>query len=187
MMIAIASLVIFFHLVFLMAIIVKDNSIADIAWGLGFIVIDLALISQANNIDVPQLITSLLIVLWGLRLSGYIYLRKRNKPEDFRYQEFRKKWGEHYIIGSYLQVFILQMILLIIIATPLFLVFAKNNTSSWHTFLGSIIAIVGFTLEVMSDFQMNQFKKNTQNKGKIIQCGLWRYSRHPNYFGESLL
>ncbi len=186
MLIAILSMMLFFHIVFLIAIKIKDNSIADIAWGVGFIVIDLALILQTKNIHMPQLIASLLILIWGLRLSGYIYLRKRNQPEDSRYQEFRKKWGEHYIIGSYLQVFALQMILLLFIAMPLFIVYQKNNSFSVYTFFGVIIAAIGFSVEVISDFQMNQFRKNTFNKGKIIQSGLWQYSRHPNYFGESL-
>lgn len=186
MIIAILSLILFFHVVFLIAIKIKDNSIADIAWGLGFIVIDLSLIFQTKNIHMPQFFTSLLIMIWGLRLSGYIYLRKINKPEDFRYQEFRKKWDEHYIIGSYLQVFLLQMILLLLIAMPLFIVYQKSNSFSLYTLFGLIIAGIGFSLELISDFQMAQFRKNTLHKGKIIQCGLWRYSRHPNYFGESL-
>lgn len=186
MIIALISLILFFHVVFFIAIKIKDNSIADIAWGLGFIVIDVALILQTKNIHPPQLIMSLLIMMWGLRLSGYIYLRKRNMPEDFRYQEFRKKWGKHYIIGSYLQVFLLQMILLLLIAMPLFIAYQKNNIFSRYTLFGAIIAVTGFFMEVMSDFQMAQFKKDQKNKGKIIQTGLWRYSRHPNYFGESL-
>jgi steroid 5-alpha reductase family enzyme len=186
MIIALIPLILFFHVVFFIAIKIKDNSIADIAWGLGFIVIDVALILQTKTIHTPQLIMSLLIMIWGLRLSGYIYLRKRNMPEDFRYQEFRKKWGAHYIIGSYLQVFLLQMFLLLLIATPLFIAHENDSVFSLYTLFGAIIAVIGFSMEVLSDFQMAQFKKDVKNKGKIIQTGLWRYSRHPNYFGESL-
>lgn len=186
MIIAIISLMLFFHIIFIIAIIIKDNSIIDIAWGIGFIVIDIALISQSKNIHAPQLMISLLILIWGLRLSGYIYLRKQKKVEDFRYLEFRKTWGNHYIIRSYLHVFFLQMILLLLIALPLFIAFEKNNSLSAYNIIGMIIAAIGFIIEATSDFQMRQFKKNPINKGKIIQCGLWKYSRHPNYFGESL-
>ncbi|MCX7124262.1 MAG: DUF1295 domain-containing protein [Gammaproteobacteria bacterium] len=186
MIIAIISLILFFHIIFIVAIKIKDNSVVDIAWGIGFIIIDVALISQSKNMHVPQLMTSLLILIWGVRLGGYIYLRKIKNSEDFRYQEFRKNWGDHYIIASYLQVFVLQMILLLLISLPLFIVFEKNNSFSVYTLIGMIIAAMGFIIEVVSDFQMRQFKKNTMNKGKIIQGGLWRYSRHPNYFGESL-
>lgn len=183
---AIFSLVLFFHIVFCIAIKIKDNSIADIAWGIGFVLIDLILICQSSEINFPQLIISTLILIWGLRLSVYLYLRKRKKPEDFRYQALRKMWGRHSIIGSYVQVFLFQMILLLLIATPLFIVYQNANYFSFFTLLGLIVAVIGFAIEVISDYQMNQFKKNKLNQGKIIQSGLWQYSRHPNYFGESL-
>lgn len=186
MVIAIFSLVLFFHIIFCIAIKLKDNSIADIVWGIGFVLIDLVLLCQSSDIHFPQLIVSVLILIWGLRLSGYLYLRKRGKPEDFRYQALRQMWGSHHVIGSYLQVFLLQMILLLLIATPLFIAYQTAHYSSLFTILGLLIAIIGFAVEVISDHQLVQFKKNKLNQGKMIQSGLWHYSRHPNYFGESL-
>ena len=186
MIVTIIFLILFFHIVFFIAIKTKDNSVIDIAWGLGFVVIDIALILQTQHIHFSQFIISLLILIWGLRLSGYVYLKKRKKPEDFRYQELRKKWGNHYLVGSYFQVFLLQMILLLLIATPLFIVYQNHGVFLIYTLSGTVISAIGFSIEVISDFQMSRFKKNDSNKEKIIQHGLWRYSRHPNYFVESL-
>jgi steroid 5-alpha reductase family enzyme len=125
-----------------------------------------------------------LILTWGIRLSGYILWRKIGKPEDFRYAAWRKSWGKSFFWRSYLQIFMLQMILLAIIATPIFLLFNANYDVSIYTFIGSAIAICGLLIEIISDWQMLSFKKSA--KGGIMQEGLWRYSRHPNYFGEAL-
>jgi steroid 5-alpha reductase family enzyme len=185
MLFAVLILLLFFHLLFVWALIARDNSIADIGWGLGFVLVDLTLWSQSNFHSLPQLIMSILIVIWGVRLSSYIFLRKWGKPEDFRYQQWRVSWGKYFIIRSYFQIFLLQMSLLLLIALPLFLVFNQAATPTVFTIIGASIALAGLVIEIISDWQMAQFKKNPLNHGKIIQTGLWNYSRHPNYFGEA--
>jgi steroid 5-alpha reductase family enzyme len=141
---------------------------------------------QQQNHSVPQLIISALILLWGLRLSLYIFFRKRGKPEDFRYQQWRSQWGRYFVVRTWAHVFMLQMIFLFVIATPLFLSANQFASVSIYTLVGALIAISGLSIETISDWQMAQFKKQHKNHGKIIQSGLWRYSRHPNYFGEAV-
>lgn len=194
MLIAILALVAFFHLAFLFALYLKDNSIADVAWGMGFIIIDILLFWQSDNYSIEQIIISILVFLWGTRLSAHILLRKIGKQEDFRYQQWRKQWGENIIWRSYLQVFMLQMFLLLIIAIPIFavyspahkMIFEANSVISNLTLAGCAVAFLGLMCEAISDYQMQQFKKTSLNHGKIFTGGLWRYSRHPNYFGEAM-
>jgi steroid 5-alpha reductase family enzyme len=181
---ALLALLIFFHLIFLLAIKFKDNSIVDIGWGLGFVLLDIALLANSAKVSIPQLCMSILILAWGLRLSGYIFWRKIGKPEDFRYAAWRKNWGKSFLWRSYLQIFMLQMVLLSIIALPLFLLAHGDYTLNTFTFTGSTLAIFGLSIEVAADWQMQNFKQSA--KGGIMKEGLWRYSRHPNYFGEAL-
>ncbi len=186
MLTPILLLIIYLHLIFLLAIRLKDNSIADIGWGFGFIIIDISLLLQQHTYQVPQLLASLLILIWGIRLSLYLWLRKRGQPEDFRYQQWRKRWGRFFFVRSYLQIYWLQMLLTCVIALPLFLLYHQQEAASIFTYLGALIAITGFVFESVSDYQLAQFKKNSAHKGQLIESGLWRYSRHPNYFGEAL-
>jgi steroid 5-alpha reductase family enzyme len=181
---ALLALLIFFHLMFLLAIKLKDNSIVDIGWGMGFVLLDIVLLANSTSLSVPQICASMLILAWGIRLSGYILWRKIGKAEDFRYAAWRSSWGKSFLWRSYLQIFILQMLLLIIIATPLFLLAYGDYTLNAFTFIGSTLAILGLALETLSDWQMHVFKQSA--KGGIMKEGLWRYSRHPNYFGEAL-
>jgi steroid 5-alpha reductase family enzyme len=185
MLFSLICLLIFFHLLFILALILKDNSIVDIGWGLGFVLIDLTLWYQSHQHTLPQLLITIFILLWGLRLSSYIFMRKIGKPEDFRYQQWRHSWGKYFVIRSYFQIFVLQMLLMLPIALPLFLVFNKSAEFNLFTILGLIIALVGLGIEAISDRQMALFKSEPNNHGKIIQSGLWKYSRHPNYFGEA--
>lgn len=177
----------FFTFVFIVALIKHDNSIVDIAWGLGFIVVALYTYAISDKLPKQTLIT-LLTIIWGLRLSIHILIRKWGKPEDFRYANWRKQWGKHYVLRSYLQIFILQSIVLVIISTPIILVnsYPTPGINFWDQ-VGLFIWCLGFVIELVSDYQLSKFIKNPKNKGKIMQSGLWKYSRHPNYFGEALL
>jgi steroid 5-alpha reductase family enzyme len=149
----------------------KRNDIADTAWGIGFIV--LSLFCLALNPTLKQLISFILILIWGSRLSIHIYQRNKNKSEDYRYQQFKK--------NTYVKVFIFQGFLLWLISFSF--IFSKSEFY-WFNFLGIFVWIFGFTFESIADAQLKKFIKNPKNKGKIMQSGLWAYSRHPNYFGE---
>ena len=174
-------------IIFILALMRKDNSIADIAWGIGFIVIDVYTVIQSGEVDLRKMIVGLLVVLWGLRLSFHILVRNSGKGEDFRYRAWRQSW-KYFFIRSYFQVFMLQGIFMLVISTPLWLVnFSSNGPlGPWDTF-GLILFGAGFLIEIIADYQLTEFKRDPANRGKLITTGLWSASRHPNYFGEALL
>jgi steroid 5-alpha reductase family enzyme len=176
------------NLMFLFALLLKRNDIVDIAWGVGFIVISVMLLLFVPDYHWRRLLVSGLVALWGLRLAMYLYLRNKGKKEDFRYARWRRDWGKHWIIRSYLQVFILQGFFMLLIAYPLFMFggFSKH-APGLPDVAGLIMWIAGFAFESVGDFQMMRFKQNPANKGKVMNLGLWKYTRHPNYFGESVM
>jgi len=178
----------FMSLLFLTALFIKDNSIADIGWGIGFCLIAIAAMIHSGNFTARQLLMSAMILLWGLRLAAYIFMRNRGKGEDYRYRQWREQWGKNVVWRSFLQVFMLQGFLMLLIALPVISVNASPKPGlNPIDFIGLFIWLVGFYFEAVGDYQMKQFKKNPANKGKIITVGLWKYTRHPNYFGEATL
>jgi steroid 5-alpha reductase family enzyme len=168
----------------------RDNSLIDIAYGPAFIFAGWGtwLMSDTDTTHLRPLLLLALLTLWGLRLGLHIGLRHRGQGEDFRYQKFRRDWGNTIIWRSFLQIYMLQGAVVLVIATPVLLTIgAPGPPLQWTDLLGSIIFAVGFLFEAVSDYQLTAFKKGGAAKGKIIMHGLWRYSRHPNYFGEALL
>jgi steroid 5-alpha reductase family enzyme len=168
-----------------MSIIKKRNDLADEAWGLGYILIAWLSYILAQNSNYPALIVNILVSIWGFRLFWHINTRHKGKAEDTRYANWRKEWGKYLIIRSYLQIYLLQGLMLLIISIPIILINKTgNNEINFLTIIGLIIWLVGFYFESVGDRQLSQFIKNPNNKGKLITTGLWKYSRHPNYFGE---
>lgn len=173
---------------FLYALRIKNNSVADIAWGLGFILVALETL-VLNSLYLPQqILATTLVIIWGTRLSSHIYMRNRNKPEDARYAAWRAQWGQHVVIRSYLQIFMLQGFILLLISAPIVLINTSNTGAiTLYTIIGMLVWIIGFVFESVADYQLRQFLLNPANRGKIMKSGLWHYSRHPNYFGETLM
>jgi steroid 5-alpha reductase family enzyme len=181
---------IFFYMtsIFVLALIKKDNSIVDIAWGGGFLLIAVLTLFQDPGISPRQILMLVLVSLWSFRLSFYIFFRNRNRGEDFRYSNWRKKWGKWFVPRSYFQVFLLQGALMLVISLPIILVnHAPNHSLGILDLLGVLLWLFGFLFETIGDLQMFRFKRDAENHGKILQQGLWRYTRHPNYFGEAIL
>lgn len=172
---------------FALAVYKKRNDVADIAWGLGYLLICVYLIFTFPPSGVSVLLY-ILVTAWGLRLSIYIYTRNKNKKEDFRYKQWREEWGSSFYWRSYLQVFLLQAFLLLIIISPV--IHAADKTpQKWNAFtwIGLCCWLFGFYFQALADRQLAVFKKQVANPGDIMQTGLWKYSRHPNYFGEILM
>lgn len=171
---------------FVISFIKKRNDVADIAWGMGFVL--LAWVSYLIS-DFPSRIgffVGLLVTIWGVRLSLYIFLRKQGSIEDSRYRVYKEAWGKWFYPRSFLQVFLLQGIFLFIVASP---VLHMNNSKTDLTFglfgiIGSTLWLVGFFFEAVGDLQLAKFVRKPENKGKLMREGLWKYTRHPNYFGE---
>jgi len=169
---------------FLVALSWRRNDVADVAWGLGFLLVAFTTLSMHEPSGRPVLVTAL-VAAWGIRLCLYVYFRNRSKPEDFRYRKWREEWGSSFYVRSYLQVFLLQSILLVLIATPVIYVGSGPNPPlGYSDIAGVLVWIVGFFFEVVGDYQLRRFISNPDNKGRIMTSGLWRFTRHPNYFGE---
>ena len=174
-------------IIFLLALIMKDISIIDVFWGLGFIIIAAYSMIRSGNFNLETYVLNLMVFLWGMRLSIHIFYRNKGKGEDFRYKAWRDTW-KFFVLRSYFQIFIFQGIFMLIVSSPVFFVNHYSDGSfQINDYIGIILFLTGFTFEALSDYQLFRFKKNPDNKGKIITTGLWSISRHPNYFGEALL
>jgi steroid 5-alpha reductase family enzyme len=179
-------LFLYMNMWFFVSLIKKRNDIADIAWGIGFILMSLISLFLNSNTSIQGLVISILITIWGLRLSVHIYKRNKGKKEDYRYLTWRQEWGKWFYVRSYFQVYILQGVLLFLIVFPVLLLNKNIETLTFGVIesLGLLIWVIGFYFEVVGDAQLSQFVKDPLNKGKLMQSGLWAYTRHPNYFGE---
>ncbi len=171
---------------FVTSVIKKRNDIADIAWGLGFIVVAWSSLLQNTSKSNLSYLSVALTTIWGLRLAIHIHSRNRNKTEDFRYAQWRKDWGKFFYLRSYLQVFIFQGLLLLLVSLPVAFTAGlpnKVSISAWAA-AGLVTWAFGFYFESVGDYQLSKFISNKANKGKLMTSGLWQYTRHPNYFGE---
>lgn len=169
---------------FFISLVKKRNDVADVAWGLGFVTLAWASLIL-SGITVRGFLVNILVTIWGIRLAWHIYRRNRGKPEDYRYATWRAEWGRWFYVRSYLQVYVLQGIFLFLIVLPvLFINQGIGESLGVFDVIGTLIWITGFYFESTGDAQLARFVRDPSNKGKIMQSGLWRYSRHPNYFGE---
>jgi steroid 5-alpha reductase family enzyme len=188
LMVPAASVLVYMTAVFVLALRRKDNSIVDIGWGLGFILVALLTFFKSGSWGARQILVTTLVVVWGTRLSVHLYFRKRGKGEDFRYAQWRRSWGRWFVIRSYVQIFLLQAVFLMVIAGPIILV---NRTTAGPLTIwdgaGLLVWALGFLFETVGDAQMERFKADPANRGRIITSGLWRLTRHPNYFGEAAM
>lgn len=170
---------------FVVSVVIKRNDIADIAWGPG---IALAAWSgwyaAAMPLELAMLVMLSLISIWALRLAWRIGRKNLHKTEDARYKRWRESWGSAFYLRSYLQVFLLQGFLMLLLASNAIALTSTTITNSSYMVLGTIVWIIGFFFEVVGDAQLDQFLCDNKNKGKLMRYGLWKYSRHPNYFGE---
>ena len=169
---------------FLAAKLKDRTDLIDSAWGLGFIVVAWIAWALNGHHQGIKMLTAEFVTLWGVRLALHIYLRNRGKPEDHRYVAYRKKWGKAFWPKAYLNLFMVQGALLLLISTTTIAVMtATEGAWLWLTVLGFAVWIVGMVFEAEADAELVKFVR-TKKPGQIMQDGLWRYSRHPNYFGE---
>lgn len=185
-----ASLVILilFTLLWLLSVRLKNVSIVDLFWGIGFVVVNTFYVFMSGDLSPRKILMLVLVTVWGVRLSIYLTWRNKGKGEDFRYQAFRKKYGPaRYWWVSFFQTFLLQGVLTMLISLPLLGVSMGTPSHALHAldYVGILVWLVGFTFESGGDYQLARFKNNPQNKGKVLSHGFWRYTRHPNYFGDS--
>lgn len=188
----IITLVIFSYITFgfLLSIILKRNDIADVMWGIG---IFLAVLASYFLSDFTYTLTLIIIMFWALRIFTHIGIRFLNKKEeDFRYKVWRENW-KYFYTRSFFQVFLLQGFLMLLVASSVIYFKLENlNISNYAYYIFSILAVLFLIYEAVADLQLKKFillEKKRLNKGgdaknNILTTGLWKYSRHPNYFGE---
>lgn len=171
---------------FLISLIVKRNDIADSAWGMGILLVVLTSWYLHSGESALMDVLLLLVTLWGIRLSLRIFLRNMRKEEDYRYRKWRDEWGKWFFIRSYFQVYLLQGFLMIVVGyTGIHAsVYAHDASIGVLAILGILIWGVGYFFEVVGDWQLDRFINSKPAQGAILKDGLWKYSRHPNYFGE---
>ena len=176
--------------------IVRNASIVDLVWGLGFVLVAWAVFLRHAPDAEPSgyqsdrgrsVLPVILTTVWGLRLSAYLSWRNLGKGEDYRYRAMREKHGDKFFRISLGTVFGLQGVLMWIVSLPVQAAVARPSASDvfgWFLVTGVAAWVVGFLFETIGDIQLARFKAEPANKGKVMDRGLWRFTRHPNYFGD---
>ncbi|MFT3916468.1 MAG: DUF1295 domain-containing protein [Anaeromyxobacteraceae bacterium] len=169
----------------------KDASIVDAFWGTGFVLAAWAAALAAGALEPARpraLLALALVTLWGLRLTWHIHRRNAGHGEDRRYQAMRARHGDRFGLVSLGTVFLLQGALVILVSLPLqAAIAAPASPLGALDLLGAVVFLAGFLFEAIGDAQLDRFKAEPGNRGRVMDRGLWRYTRHPNYFGDALL
>jgi steroid 5-alpha reductase family enzyme len=163
----------------------RRNDVADVAWGTVFLVATVTALAVNGVLGTRPVLATALVTAWGLRLAAHIATRNRGKGEDPRYRKWREEWGRFATLRAFLQVFLLQGVLALVVVIPVTwaIVWGGPPLGAFDA-LGALVWLVGFGCEAVSDWQLRQFTRDPANRGRVMGGGLWRYSRHPNYFGE---
>lgn len=186
LLIGFGTVIAFMSVLWLISLIIKDASIVDIFWGPAFIVLGSSLLISMDQLySERSLFILFLVSLWAIRLASHIGFRNIGHGEDFRYVEWRNEGGKNYWWISFIRVFLLQGALCTLVGSSIYFGFLNDEPLSFiEAMLSSTIFFIGLAWESISDIQIQRFKKDKSNKGKICKSGLWKYSRHPNYFGD---
>jgi steroid 5-alpha reductase family enzyme len=172
-----------------LSLLIKDAGIADIFWGLGFVIVTWITFIRVDDLDWRKINVLLLVSIWGLRLALHIGWRNWGKEEDRRYKNWREEYGDRFWWVSLFLVFGLQGVLLWIISLVVQAALVSNlpNHLVWLDGVGILLWSAGFIFEAVGDWQLARFKADPNNSGRVMDRGLWAYTRHPNYFGECLI
>jgi len=170
-----------------LSVVRRDASIVDSLWSLFFLLGTLVYTGMVVATGPRVVLLLALLAIWALRLSGYLTWRNWGEPEDRRYQAIRARNEPGFAWKSLYLVFGLQAVLAWIIAMPLFAAISGAAPLNALDFVGIGLWMFGFAFETIADWQLARFKADPANRGKVLDTGLWRYTRHPNYFGETVL
>jgi steroid 5-alpha reductase family enzyme len=185
---AIAFLVVLVMVSVLWAISVplKDASIIDMFWGPLFVAMAWVLLPATDALSVKSYLVTLLVTLWGLRLAFHLINRNLGQGEDQRYRQWRERAGDNWWLQTYYRIYLLQGGIALVVATPLIAAFYSPYDLTLINFIGVLVWAAGFVYELLADIQLTRFKADPDNRGKVMNEGLWAHSRHPNYFGDAL-
>lgn len=178
-----------FSLTWILSVKKRDVSLVDRIWGLAYIANILGYLCYSNfKVNAAQFMVLILVLIWGARLSIHIHLRNLGHGEDGRYQKIRSGYETGFWWKSYFTIFLFQWLLAAIISLPLFYILISDAQLSYFwAGLSLIIWLIGFVFEAGGDWQLTRFKKDPNNKGKLLNTGFWKLTRHPNYFGDGMV
>lgn len=182
-----AAVLIAMTLLWLVSLRLRDASIADPFWGPGFALVTLTYYLVDGRFGVRGTVVLGLVIAWAVRLGFHLLIRNRAHGEDRRYREMRARHGPGWETASLFRVFWLQGVLLWIVSAPLLGAVRSDGPLGVLDLLGTAVFWIGLTLETVADRQLVRFRADPANEGRVLDTGLWRYSRHPNYFGEAVL
>lgn len=178
----IALMLVYMSIWFVIAKTRKRLDTVDIAWGLGFILVAWSTVIQSPSFH--SLLIANMVALWGVRLAYHVYSRHKTGAEDKRYAELSSKWKGNFWVRAYFSIFLTQGALLLLVSAPVTLAAgAPISKLAWLSYIGVVIWSAGFVIEVVADKQLADFLRKKDHP-RVMSEGLWRYSRHPNYFGE---
>ncbi len=181
-------------LVWLVSLPLRNVAVVDVAWGFGFVLIAVATFvtscPQGETVPFVAKFLTALVAVWGMRLALYLARRLIGEPEDRRYRAMRESWPL-FPLTSLGVVFLLQAVVMLVVALPV-MTGVRAGVENAPTFgvlhgLGALVWAVGFYFEAVGDWQLMEFKSRPENEGRVLDKGLWRYTRHPNYFGDFLV
>ena len=170
----------------LLSLILRDASIVDVAWGLGIVTVAWVSFAVGDGSEARRILVVVLTTLWGLRLAAYLAWRRAGEGEDFRYQAMRRRYGARFGLVSLFTVFGVQALGMWTVSLPVQAAMVPDEPSGLVAldFIGIALWCVGMFFETVGDLQLARFRAGPENKGRLMDRGLWRYTRHPNYFGD---
>ncbi len=171
-------------LAWVVSLVTRNVSFVDSLWSIFFLIAAGVFAGSAESLSLRGLIVFALVAVWSLRLSLHISIRNRGEEEDYRYQAIRANNSPGFAFKSLYIVFGLQAALAWIIATPLMPATTSGAPLGFLDAVAVLLWMVGFVFEATGDYQLKKFKDDAGNKGKVLDTGLWRFTRHPNYFGD---
>ena len=189
LLLGLASSVVFFTILWVVSLRLQNSSVVDVGWGPGILLIGFAYYFTSDGYLLRAQLTLALVAIWALRLAWHLGTRMRLEGEDFRYVRWRDEYEDSWWWRSYIKVFFMQSILAWIVSLPIYFAIVSVGPESLTVIddLGVIVFAAGFAFESLADEQLRRFRGVRANKGKVLDSGVWQYSRHPNYFGEAVL
>jgi len=170
----------------LVSLPLRNASIVDIVWGLGFVLVGWVSFLVGDGLAARRLLLALMVTIWGTRLALYLLWRNAGHGEDFRYVAMRRRAGNRFALRSLWMVFGLQGVIMWTVSLPVQVGSVPDSPTSLGPVeaLGALVWAVGLFFESVGDWQLARFKADPASAGKVMDTGLWRYTRHPNYFGD---
>ncbi len=181
---AAAVICVFMAALWLLSLRLGDASIVDIGWGLGFVLVAAAAAIVGDGLLGRRLLLLAIVAVWGLRLAVHLWFRARGRGEDFRYRLMRNKHGDRFPIVSLVSVFGLQGMLMWVVSLPVLLAASADDSLGLFAGLGVALWAFGWVFETVADNQLRRFRADPANRRRVLDTGLWRWTRHPNYFGD---